>query len=161
MTVSELTTFNFAHNLKNEAHFFDQYRLISESVNQLNMARETSNSFWAAVNGVTITGVSFINALSKITNFSKLFLISFLLTIGYLFCLSWISYLDTIRKSLVIRYEILLEIEKYLPVKFFERTYGEINKKRGILSLSSKEMLVPSIFIAAYTFSLISLIIFY
>jgi hypothetical protein len=50
-------------------------------------------------------------------------------------------------------------MEKNLPVKFFGRVYEEINKKEGISSLSAKEILVPAIFIMAYTFCLISLII--
>jgi hypothetical protein len=157
--MSGLTNFDPTYNLKNEEHFFDQYKLIIESVHQLSMARETSNSFWATVNGVTITGVSFVNILAETTKFSKLFLVSFLLATGYLFCLSWISYLNTMRKNLYIRYEILLEMEKNLPVKFFGRVYEEINKKEGISSLSAKEILVPAIFIMAYTFCLISLII--
>ena len=157
--MSHLKNLGRIYSQKNEEHFFDQYKLIIESVHQLSMARETSNSFWATVNGITITGVSFVNILAETTKFSKLFLVSFLLVTGYLFCLSWIGYLNTIRKNLYIRYEILLEMEKQLPIKFFGRVYEEINKKEGTSSLSAKEILVPTIFIMAYTLCLISLTI--
>ena len=156
--MSDLNTLTVIQNPQDEERCFEQYKLIIDSVNQLNMSRELSNPFWATVNGVTLTGISFVNDLSEMTRLSKPLLTSFLLSAGYLFCLSWIGYLNTLRKSLETRYEILLEIEKYFPVKFFQKVYGKIHKKEGTLSLSFKELLVPCIFIIAYTFFLASLV---
>ncbi|MBW8308305.1 MAG: hypothetical protein K0M45_01470 [Candidatus Paracaedibacteraceae bacterium] len=42
---------------------FEQYRIIYESINQLNMMRETSNPFWLTANGLTISSVSYLNTL--------------------------------------------------------------------------------------------------
>lgn len=160
-TNNNFNTFTHINNEKDEDRSFEQYKLIIESINQINLTREFSNPFWSTVNGITVTGISYINNISNLTKMDKLSLTFFLLVIGYLFCLVWISYLNTVRKSLEIRYEILLELENNFPVKFFQRVYGTRDKKKGELSISFKQLLVPLIFVFAYTFFLVSLFISY
>ncbi len=139
---------------------FEQYKEILNTINHLNMVREMSNPFWSTINGVTITSVSFVKVLSEITFLSKPFLAIFLLSAGYLFCISWISYLITVNKNIELRYEILLELEKHFPVKYLHHAYALFHRKSKWLSLSFKEILVPCIFIGAYSCFLISLIFY-
>lgn len=51
-----------------------------------------------------------------------------------------------------------MEIEHYLPIKFIQRVYGTLNKKKGKWTLTFSESLVPCIFIIAYSFFLIKFI---
>lgn len=131
---------------------FEQYKIIVESINQLHNARETSNNFWTAANGLVISAISYGKTISELTSIHNGTLVGSLLLIGGSFCLCWISYLNTIRKSLNIRYEILIETENYFPLKVFQKAYGQVNRKEGNKSLSFKELLVPFIILSAYTF---------
>lgn len=158
-----MNRFNILTEIKTEEDkklAFEQYKEIINTINQLNTVRELSNPFWSTINGVTITSVSFIKTLSEITFLSKPFLAVFLLTAGYLFCACWISYLITINKNIELRYEVLLELEKLFPVKYIHHVYALLHKRGKWLSLSFKELLVPCIFISAYSCFLISLILY-
>ncbi len=138
---------------------FEQYKKIIDSIHDLNSTRETSNPFWLTANGITISGISYVNAIGDATSVDKSSVLISLFLIGYLFCLVWINYLNNIRHNLNIRYEILLEIERYLPVKFIQRVYGELNKKEGKWTLTFSELLVPCIFLVAYTFFLFKILL--
>lgn len=140
---------------KNEKDLsFEQYKMIVDSINLLNNTREYSNPFWITVNGLTISGISYANTLADVTAANKTSLIASLVVLGYLFCLAWVNYLNTLRKSLQIRFEILRELENYYPVKVFQRAYQDLDQKEGKLSLTFNELLVPCIFLGAYTFFL-------
>lgn len=145
-------------NEKDKEYTFEQYKVIITSIDQINLSKATSNPFWSTANGVTITSISYINTLTQLTVLDKTSLTASLLGVGYLLCLAWISYLNTIRKNLEIRYEILVELENHFPVKYFQRTYERLNKKEGKLSLTFKELLVPCIFLGAYSFFLFTLV---
>ncbi|WP_010297795.1 RipA family octameric membrane protein [Candidatus Odyssella thessalonicensis] len=135
-----------------------QYKVIIDSISQLNTIRELSNPFWLTANGITISGISYVNTVEEVAAVNKVALLISLFLVGYLFCLAWITFLNNIRRSLAIRYELLLEVEKYLPVKFIQRVYGDLNKREGKWTLTVSELSVPSIFLVAYTLLLSQLI---
>mgnify|MGYP001118529857 CR=1 FL=1 len=149
---------NTITNPEEKEKSFEQYRMIHDSIHQLNMMRETSNPFWLTANGLTISGISYLNTLGEVTEVNKTTLLFSLVLIGYLFCLVWLNYLNNIRHSLKTRYDILLEVEHYLPIKFAQRVYGTLNKKEGKWTLTFSELLVPCIFIVTYSFFLLRLI---
>ena len=146
-----------AHNVKNlEMCFNDnviivQYKILVESINQLNTTRETSNYFWITANSIIVSALSYTNTLSDLTSIHKNIFVGSLFIIGYMLCIIWASYLNTIRKSLEMRYEKILEIESNFTIKIFHDIYGQVNKKEGKKSLSFKELLVPLIFLGVYT----------
>jgi hypothetical protein len=144
--------------LEEKEKLFEQYKIINDSIHQLNIMRETSNPFWLTANGLTISGISYINTIGEVTNVNKESLLISLILVGYLFCLVWLNYLNNIRHSLRVRYNILLEAENYLPIKFAQRVYGDLNKKEGKWTSTFSELLVPCIFIMAYSFFLIQII---
>lgn len=74
--------------------------------------------------------------------------------------ISWINYLLTIKRSVDIRNEMLIEIEKNLPIKFITLAISKMGQKVGGSSLSYKEMIVPILFFIGYIFFAI-LIYFY
>ncbi|AIK97311.1 RipA family octameric membrane protein [Candidatus Odyssella acanthamoebae] len=150
---------NTITNQEEKEKSFEQYKMINESIHQINMMRETSNPFWLTANGLTISGISYLNTIGEVTEMNKETLLISLILVGYLFCVVWLNYLNSIRLSLKTRYDILLEIEHYLPIKFAQRVYGNLNKKEGKWTLTFSELLVPCIFIMSYSFFLLRLIL--
>ncbi len=128
-----------------------QYLMIVESINQINTARETSNYFWITANSIIVTALSYTNTLSDLTSINRNTLVGSLFFIGYLLCLIWASYLNTIRIKVKLHYEKLRLIENYFPIKLFQEIYAHLGKEEGRHSVYVKELLVPLIFISAYT----------
>lgn len=137
---------------------FEQYKIILDSINQLSIMRESSSNLWITANGIVITAISYIRTFSEITNVNKFSLLVSLLLVGYLFSLTWVKYLNNIRRSINTRYEILLEIENTLPIKFAERVYANLHKREGKWSLTFTEILVPCIFLLVYSIFLLQLL---
>lgn len=135
----------------NQKIIIEQYKILVESINQLNTTRESSNYFWVTANSIIVTALSYSNTLSDITSINRNTFVGSLFLIGYILCIIWTSYLNTLRKSLEMRYEKILEIEKNFTFKIFQHIYGQVNKKEGKKSLTFKELLIPIIFICIYT----------
>jgi len=99
----------------------EQYKMLVESINKLNDTREFSNNFWVEANGVGVSVLAYLRDAHNIHEPHKCFLLMTLIAMGMLFCLSWISYFATIKKSVDMRGEILVNLEKKLSsLDFFK-----------------------------------------
>jgi hypothetical protein len=128
----------------------DQYKVLTESLNKMNEVREAANNFWTGVNGALMGAIAYFRDLDSLECTEKSYLILTLIFLGIVFSSSWLVYLVTIKKSVDIRNEMLVECEKYLPAKIFTVCTQKMSMKQGWGSLSTKEMLVPSLFLLAY-----------
>jgi len=131
---------------------FEQYKIITESLNKINDLRETANNFWTGLNAAIIGMIAYIRDAETFCNTQKPMLIFVVIFFGFIMSCSWLSYLSTIKKSVDIRNDILIEIEEILPLKFFKLTIDKMGRKEGYSSLSLKEMLVPLLFLTGYIF---------
>ena len=140
-------------NLQNEEDrkmALDQYKMILESLNKINDIREMSNNFWIAINIALIGTIAYVRDAGRMEDIQKY---SFAFTIIFLgFCMSicWISYLLTIKKRINLRNNMLVQLEKQLPVKFITVAVSKEWRKMRGGSLSYKEMTIPILFLTGY-----------
>jgi hypothetical protein len=148
---------------KNEGEnnaLLEQYKMLVESIDKINDTREFSNSFWIGANGVGLSALAYLRDAQNIYQHHKSFLLMTLIAMGVLFCLSWLSYLATIKKSVEIRGQLLVHLEKNLPLQIFSKIFALSETKSDTGSLTAKEMFVPGLFLLGYIFSAILLIFF-
>lgn len=127
-----------------------QYEILVESLNKINETRESSNNFWIGANGVVVSILAYLREVPHIHQHHKSLLLVTLIILGMVLCLSWLSCLATIKKSVEIRSELLIMLEKNLPIPVFSRIFSLSREKAGTAALTVKEMLVPSLFLVAY-----------
>lgn len=129
---------------------FNQYKMIFESISQLNVVRETSNQFWIVVNTATVSGLSYLRGLHGLESSQRIFLLVTLLLLGCLTCCCWFQYLWNIKSQVEIRFQILKELEVYFPIKAFIKLSERADRRIGAGNLTLKQMLVPTLFVLGY-----------
>ncbi len=137
-------------SLEERAIAFDQYKMIFESINQLNTVRETSNQFWVVVNTAIVSCLSYLKGLHSLDPSQRTFLLVALLLLGCLTCGCWLQYLWNIKSHIEIRFQILKELEVYFPIKVFIKLSERAERKTGAGNLTLKQVLIPAIFITVY-----------
>lgn len=145
-------------NKDDEDKALEQYRLLSESIDYTSEIRESANNFWITVNSLLISGIAYLRGLESINRDQYAFLMWSSLILGTCLCYSWLSSLGNIKKSIDTRNQIMMEIEKFLPVKIFTSTLGQPENVENKSSITIKEMLVPCTFLLGYIFFAILLV---
>ena len=146
------------NNKNDEEKALEQYKLLSESIDYTSEIRESANNFWISVNSLLISGVAYLRGYENINRDQYAFLMWSSLILGICLCYSWLSSLGNIKKSIDTRNQIMIEIEKFLPVKIFTSTLGRSENVENKSSITIKEMLVPCIFLLGYIFFVILLL---
>lgn len=139
---------------------FEQYKIIFDSINQLNTVRETANQFWVVVNTVAVSGISYLKGLHDLETDNRTFLLITLLLLGCLICGCWLQYLWNIKSHIEIRFQILKELEIHLPMKAFIKLSERVERKVGSGNLTVQQIFIPAIFIAGYIIIAVLLFIF-
>jgi len=145
-------------NKEDEDKAFEQYKLLAESIDYTSDIREGANSFWISVNSLLISGVAYLRGFEGINRDQYAFLMWSSLVLGICLCSSWLSSLISIKNSIDVRNRIMIEIEKYLPVKTFTASLGLPQDVENKSSITLKEMLVPCTFLLGYIIFTILLI---
>ncbi|OJW50322.1 MAG: hypothetical protein BGO67_00125 [Alphaproteobacteria bacterium 41-28] len=138
----------------------EQYRIVTDSVNKLNDIRETSNNFWTGLNGALLGTIAYVKDMQSVGESPKIFFLATLVFLGIIMSFFWLMFLMNVKKSIEIRNDILIEIERFLPVKIFTYAIHIIGRKSGKGSLSVKEMIAPILFLLGYVFFAIVLYLF-
>lgn len=129
---------------------FDQYKILVESINKSNEIREASNNFWTTVNALGISAIAYIRDNQSVDSYHKPLVLWGMIALGIILCVSWISYLGTIKKTIDIRNRLLLEIEKFFPFRLFTILILQIGRQKSKRSLTTKETIIPYLFIIFY-----------
>ncbi|MBL0941628.1 MAG: hypothetical protein IBJ00_02705 [Alphaproteobacteria bacterium] len=160
---------DFIQNLQNYVHIqneddrnfaFEQYKVLADSLNNMNQVRENSNNFWTTLNSLLISSIAYLRSLENVSQGQHTFLVWSVLILGCFLAGSWIRSLLSIKASIDICYNLLIEIEKYLPAKIFTIRVASLHRLADKGSLTLKEMLVPCLFLLGYTIFAIIIIYF-
>ena len=128
----------------------EQYKILTESLNNTNVIRESSNNFWMAVNGLCLSGIAYIKDSHMTSSEHKYLFMYTLIFIGTFLCLFWINFLFTIKKTIQVRNSLVIELEKYSPIKVFTRVFSLTQQKTGAASLTLREIFIPILFLIGY-----------
>lgn len=139
-------------NLKEEQIFLEQYKLLIESINKSNEIRETSNNFWITVNTLGVSAIAYVRDTQHLMHMTQKPLALWgMIVLGMVVCFAWISFLRSIKHSIEIRNNLLMELEKFCPIKIFTMLMHETGRQKGRQSLTAKETIIPFMFIIFYS----------
>ncbi len=125
-----------------KAHFFEQYKMFVETTNHVNHSRSSMNTFYISCNTLWI-GIT--TAFCRANQF--LFL-SFSI-LGLAISVSWFLQLKVYRNNNREKYNIIHDIEKYLPIALYTKWDATVRKQKLIHSTSKFESIIPVIFALA------------
>lgn len=138
------------HYDKNKEMLIHQYEKLLDSLKDSNNLRENFSNFWITINSFILTAAAYVRDSNTITGSHKCMLIWTLLIIGVSLCLLWMSYLNALKKTIYLKNEQLVEIEKLFPIQIFTKIY--FHKKDEKSSLTSRLIMVPTLFLIGYIF---------
>jgi hypothetical protein len=139
---------------------FEQYKMLADSLNNINQVRETSNNFWITVNSLLISSIAYLRGFESVTQKQYTLLIWSVFALGCCLCGSWIRSLSSIKASIDMFNRLLIELEKHLPAKIFTISLRILQRLENKGSLTLKEMLVPYLFLLGYIILAIILVWF-
>lgn len=141
---------------------FEQYKIYLKNIDSLENRRKTTHSFFLSINTGLIASLGILAQFGiAFADNNQLWLIGGGIA-GILFAYSW---LRTIRSYILlgtVKWNIILEIEKKLPLKIHEVEWNILMSKKSRWSrytkLTDVELVIPLIFIALYVLFLLLII---
>lgn len=123
----------------------EQWKTCVEMANCNSEKRNNSNNIFITINVAILAVISF-----------SLDCKSLMLSVaGICICFLWIYTLNSYSKLSTVKYDIINEIEKELPLAPFSHEWEKLNDKNKYIKLTSIEKLIVILFIVLYLISII------
>ena len=122
-------------------HILKQWKTCVEMANSNSKRRLISNNIFIAINAAII-------ALTSFTPDYKSIIMSL---IGILVCIIWINSIKSYKELNKVKYQIINELEFFLPALPYNYEWYLINRERKYKRFTWLENILPCIFIVLYT----------
>lgn len=132
-----------------ESVVLEQWKTCVEMANCNSEKRNNSNNIFITIN------VAILAVLSFSIDYKSLMLS----LAGICICFLWIYTLNSYCKLSNVKYDIINEIEKQLPLSPFSYEWEKLNKNKKYIRLTSIEKIIPILFILLYLISIITPVI--
>ena len=139
---------------------FEQYKIYLHNIDSLENRRKTNHSFFLSINTGLIAALGILTQIGLSGSNNSFWLVGGTIA-GILFAYSWFR---TIRSYIIlgtVKWNIVLEIEKILPLKIHEVEWKILRSKKGrskYRKLTDVELIIPLIFIGLYALLLVIII---
>ena len=146
-------------------HLFEQYKLYVEMADKISDRRANANSFFFTIMTALISIIGIISGFgTQAVNVFNFWIIAVSI-VGLILCYSWNRIIESYRQLNGVKFKVIHEIEKKLPLALYHREWimlGEGNNPKLYRPLTHVEKWVPMLFallfIAILTVGIISLI---
>lgn len=125
-----------------------QWQTCVEMANAVSERRDNTNNIFITLNLGIIAAISFIWDMKSLV----------LSVAGIFICIGWFLFLKNYRNLNSAKYQVINEMEKYLPIKAFGMEWENARKDRKYLEASKLERFYPIIFIVIYFVTIILII---
>ena len=123
-----------------EATIVEQWKTCVETANGITEKRNAANSIFITVNVALLAVVTFSMDYGSIL----------LSSVGIFICVLWLKLLDNYRQLNEVKYDIINEIEEFLPLAPFKTEWNRLKKKGKYKGLTMIEKALPIVFIVLY-----------
>ena len=132
---------------------FEQYKIYLKNINSLENSRKTSQNFFLSINTglITVFGI-FFQFIATLEFINQLWIVGICIS-GITFSCFWIQTIRSYTLLCNVKWNIILKIEKKLPLLLHETEWKILLNKNGIskyVKLTYVELIIPSIFIILY-----------
>lgn len=125
----------------------EQYKLYVGTAEKVSEKRQTANAYFLSLNSFLLVLSGYLTTI-KFQSWHVLIVLA-----GIFICIFWLLNLQSYRSLNSVKYKVIHEMEKQLPIKLFYDEWGLLDRgknKRTYLRLSRVEQGVPTIFIFLY-----------
>ena len=152
----------FSNTYKDNNHYhdklFEQYKIYIKNIDSLENRRKTTHGFFLSINVglISLLGILVRFGITSESNEQLLFIL--LSIMGIVFAYSWLRTTMSYILLSTVKWEIIIEIEKVLPLQIHDTEWKILRSKKGrskYLKLTDVELVIPIIFIILYILSII------
>lgn len=138
------------YNKNQDSILFEQYRLYVESADKISDRRINTNVFFISLNTILLTmiGIFYKNNI----------LLAMLSILGFILSILWLLNIVNYIKINKCKFNIINELEKFLPVKPYSYEWYKIGKgknSKNYIPVSKIESCLPIIFMLVYIATII------
>lgn len=123
----------------------EQWKTCVEMANSNTEKRTNSNNIFITINAALLAIVSFTLDYKSIV----------LSIAGIFVCISWLYSIESYKKLSSVKYHIVNEIEKQLPLMPFAYEWEMLNHERKYFRLTKIEKVLPWLFIVMYAIAIL------
>ncbi len=123
----------------------EQWKTCVEMANSNTEKRNNSNNIFITIN----------SALLAVITFSFDYKSLLLSVVGIIICILWIKTIDSYKSLSSVKYHIVNEIEKKLPLTPFAFEWEKLNNHYKYIGLTKIEKFMPKVFIALFSIAII------
>ena len=124
----------------------EQWRVCVEMANDIGQRRLDSNNLFIAINTGILAVFTFASHFNDIC----------LVFLGIIVSIIWCYIIDSYKNLNEIKYQIVLELEKFLPATPFGYEWHMVKELEKYNTFSKLEKFIPIVFIAFYGFLLLA-----
>lgn len=128
-----------------DATVLEQWKTCVEMANSNTEKRTNSNNIFITINAALLAVVSLSLDYKNII----------LSVVGIAVCVVWLHSIESYKKLSSVKYHIVNEIERRLPLKPFTYEWCTLNNEKKYLGLTNIEKTLPWLFILLYVISII------
>jgi hypothetical protein len=156
--MSKIKLFNVIKKTTNDQIdlLYKQYQLYLSSAETISERRQTANNYMWTINAALISGFGL--SLASVND-----LLTFRLLIsglGIVLCIFWNQLIASYKKINSVKFQVIHEIEKKLPMNLYAYEWEKINadEKNRYKTFTSIEVNIPTVFFVFWIITLIVLI---
>lgn len=122
-----------------------QWQTCVEMANSVSQRRDTMNNIFVTLNLAIVTAVSITWDIKSL----------FILTVGIVVCVIWILFIRNFKLLNTVKFNVINDIEKKLPVKPFNNEWKKLNSNKKYKDSTKLEKTLPIMFIVLYVIVII------
>ena len=123
----------------------EQWKTCVEMANSNTEKRTNSNNIFITINAALLAVVSFSLEYKSII----------LSIVGIAVCIVWLYSIEDYKKLSSVKYHIVNEIEKQLPLAPFSYEWKKLNSEKKYIGLTKIEKVLPWLFVVLYAISIL------
>lgn len=123
----------------------EQWKTCVEMANSNTEKRTNSNNIFITINAALLAVVSFSLEYKSII----------LSVVGIAVCIVWLYSIEDYKKLSSVKYHIVNEIEKQLPLAPFFYEWKKLNSEKKYIGLTKIEKVLPWLFVVLYAISIL------
>lgn len=135
---------------KYQEHLLEQYKLAVEMADRMSNRRQNTNSFFLSINTALIIFSAYYFRLDEKDHFLPFLFPLF----GTFICLLWVRLLSSYQEMNSVKFEIITEIERQLPIDIYRKEWGKLGNS-GYVPFTKREPMIPYIFLLIHFYPLI------
>ena len=128
-----------------ETTILEQWKTCVEQANSNTEKRNNSNGLFITINVALFAVITFTWDYKSIL----------LSAVGIIVCVLWLNMLRTYKQLSSVKYHIINDIEKMLPLAPFAHEWEQLKREHNYLGLTKIETVIPWIFLSLYAIAII------